>query len=68
MAEPALTSIPGVGKSIAAKITEFKRTGTIKAVEEQRAKVPPGVRELTRVPGLGPKRAMQLSRELASPP
>ena len=64
MAESALTSIPGVGKSIAAKITEFKRTGTIKAVEEQRAKVPPGVRELTRVPGLGPKRAMQLSREL----
>jgi DNA polymerase (family X) len=64
MPESALTSIPGVGKSIAAKITEFKRTGTIKAVEEQRAKVPPGVRELTRVPGLGPKRAMQLSREL----
>jgi DNA polymerase (family 10) len=64
MAESALTSIPGVGKSIAAKITEFKRTGTIKAVEEQRAKVPPGVRELTRVPGLGPKRAMQLSGEL----
>ena len=64
MPEAALTSIPGVGKSIAAKITEFKRTGTIKAVEEQRAKVPPGVRELTRVPGLGPKRAMQLSREL----
>ncbi|MGA9835093.1 MAG: DNA polymerase/3'-5' exonuclease PolX [Trebonia sp.] len=64
MAESALTSIPGVGKSIASKITEFKRTGTIKAVEEQRAKVPPGVRELTRVPGLGPKRAMQLSREL----
>jgi DNA polymerase (family 10) len=64
MPERALTSIPGVGKSIAAKITEFKRTGTIKAVEEQRAKVPPGVRELTRVPGLGPKRAMQLSREL----
>jgi len=64
MPESALTSISGVGKSIAAKITEFKRTGTIKAVEEQRAKVPPGVRELTRVPGLGPKRAMQLSREL----
>ena len=60
----ALTSIPGVGKSIAAKITEFTRTGTIQALEEQRAKVPPGVRELTRVPGLGPKRAMQLSSEL----
>jgi DNA polymerase (family X) len=60
----ALTSIPGVGKSIAAKITEFTRTGTIQALEEQRAKVPPGVRELTKVPGLGPKRAMQLSKDL----
>jgi len=64
MPENALTSIPGVGKSIAAKITEFKRTGTVQALEEQRAKVPPGVRELTKVPGLGPKRAMQLSKDL----
>jgi DNA polymerase (family 10) len=64
MPENALTSVPGVGKSIAAKIIEFKRTGAIKALEELRAKIPPGVRELTRVPGLGPKRAMQLSSEL----
>ncbi|MGD0064586.1 MAG: helix-hairpin-helix domain-containing protein [Streptosporangiaceae bacterium] len=27
-----------------------------------RAQIPPGVLELTRVPGLGPKRALQLSR------
>jgi len=64
MPESALTTIPSVGKSIAAKIGEFRRTGTIAALEEQRAKIPPGVRELTRVPGLGPKRALQLSREL----
>jgi DNA polymerase (family 10) len=64
MPESALTSVPGVGKSIAAKITEFTRTGTIKVLEEQRARVPPGVRELTKVLGLGPKRAMQLSSEL----
>jgi len=64
MTESALTTIPGVGKSIAAKVTEFKRTGTIAALEEQRSKIPPGVRDLTRVPGLGPKRALQLSREL----
>jgi DNA polymerase (family 10) len=30
-----------------------------------RAQIPPGVLELTRVPGLGPKRALQLSRDLA---
>lgn len=64
MPESALTTIPGVGKSIAAKIAEFERTGTIAVLEEQRAKIPPGVRDLTRVPGLGPKRAIQLSREL----
>jgi DNA polymerase (family X) len=60
----ALRAIPGVGASIAAKIAEFSQTGAIGALDELRAKIPPGVLELTRVPGLGPKRAMQLSREL----
>jgi DNA polymerase (family 10) len=60
----ALRAIPGVGASIAAKIAEFNSTGAIGALDELRAKIPPGVLELTRVPGLGPKRAMQLSHEL----
>jgi DNA polymerase (family X) len=64
MAASALTAIPGVGKSIAGKIAEYQATGTIAVLDELRGKVPPGVRELTKVPGLGPKRAMQLSREL----
>jgi DNA polymerase (family 10) len=59
-----LRAIPGVGASIAAKIAEYLGTGSIKALEDLRAKIPPGVLELTRVPGLGPKRAVQLSREL----
>jgi DNA polymerase (family 10) len=60
----ALRGIPGVGASIAAKIAEYRETGGIKALDELRAKIPPGVLELTRVPGLGPKRALQLNREL----
>jgi DNA polymerase (family 10) len=60
----ALRAIPGVGASIAAKIAEYRDTGTIGALEELRAEIPPGVLELTRVPGLGPKRALQLNREL----
>jgi DNA polymerase (family 10) len=64
MSEAALLKIPGVGKSIAGKITEYQRTGTIAALEELRGKVPPGVREMSKVPGLGPKRALQLAREL----
>ncbi len=60
----ALRQIPGVGKSIAEKIAEYRETGTIRAVAELRADIPAGVRELTRIPALGPKRAMQLYRDL----
>ncbi len=59
-----LRAIPGVGASIAAKIAEYRATGVIGALEELRARIPPGVLELTRVPGLGPKRALQLNRDL----
>ncbi len=62
--EKALTKVPGVGSSVAAKIAEYRRTGTIKAVDDLRAKLPPGARELAKVPGVGPKRALQLAREL----
>ena len=59
----ALGRIPNVGKAIAAKIAEYLRTGGIHQLEELRAKVPAGVRRLTEVPGLGPKRAMVLYHE-----
>jgi DNA polymerase (family 10) len=65
LSEAALVKIPGVGKSIAGKIAEFQGTGTITAVEELRGKVPPGVRELTKVPGLAPSGRCSLNRELA---
>ncbi|GIU99695.1 MAG: DNA polymerase/3'-5' exonuclease PolX [Actinomycetota bacterium] len=59
-----ILEIPNVGRSIGEKIHEFLRTGRIAALEELRAKIPPGVREMIRIPGLGPKRAMVLYREL----
>jgi DNA polymerase (family 10) len=59
-----LRVIPGVGASIAAKIAEYLATGHIAALDELRAKIPSGVLELTRVPGLGPKRALQLNHDL----
>jgi DNA polymerase (family X) len=59
-----LKQIPNVGGSIAEKIVEFFHSGQVGAVEELRAKVPAGVRELTRIPTLGPKKAMLLYREL----
>jgi len=62
--DAALTKIPGVGSSIAAKIAEYRRTGTIKVVDDLRAKVPPGALLLAKVPGVGPKRALQIAGEL----
>ena len=59
--DTGLTKIPGVGSSIAAKIAEYRRSGTIKAVDDLRAMVPPGALLLSKVPGVGPKRALQIA-------
>jgi DNA polymerase (family X) len=59
-----LRAIPGVGTSIAEKVHEFLQTGTMVAVEELRAQIPAGVRQLMAIPGLGPKRAWVLHQEL----
>ncbi len=59
-----ILQIPNVGRSIGEKIHEFLQTGSIAALEELRAQIPPGVREMIRIPGLGPKRAIALYREL----
>jgi histidinol phosphatase-like PHP family hydrolase len=64
MPEARLTAISGVGKSTAAKIAEYRRTGTIAAVDELRGRLPAGAGQLAKVPGVGPKRALQLAREL----
>ncbi|WP_405676704.1 DNA polymerase/3'-5' exonuclease PolX [Streptomyces sp. NBC_00868] len=59
-----LKEIPNVGASIAEKVLDYLRTGRVPAIDEVRAAVPAGVRELTRIPGLGPKRAMLLHERL----
>ncbi len=59
-----LQDIPNVGKSIADKVVEFLSTGRMAAVEALRAKIPAGVRAMTAVPGLGPRKAMVLYTEL----
>jgi DNA polymerase (family 10) len=60
-----LLRIPGVGKSIAAKVAEINTTDTFTELEDLRADIPAGVRQLTQIPALGPRRALQLYRELS---
>ncbi|MEU1819626.1 DNA polymerase/3'-5' exonuclease PolX [Streptomyces roseifaciens] len=59
-----LLDIPNVGKSIAEKVLEYLRTGRLSMVEEARAVIPAGVRELITIPMLGPKKALLLYEEL----
>ncbi|MBT2417050.1 DNA polymerase/3'-5' exonuclease PolX [Streptomyces sp. ISL-22] len=59
-----LKEIPNVGKSIAEKVVEYFSSGSVSAVEELRAKIPAGVRQLTAIPTLGPKKALVLYEEL----
>ncbi|MGE5592022.1 MAG: DNA polymerase/3'-5' exonuclease PolX [Bacillota bacterium] len=59
-----LLEVPGVGKGIAGKVEELVRTGTFRLYEELQARVPPGLRDLIRLPGLGPKTAAQLHQRL----
>jgi len=50
-----LLAIPGIGKSMADRIVEFSKTGTIADAAVLAAKIPPGLLELTTIPGVGAK-------------
>jgi DNA polymerase (family 10) len=62
--EGRVTELPGIGKTLEEKLQALLDTGSIPAVEKLRAKFPPGLIDLTRLPGLGPKRARRLFDEL----
>ncbi|MFL5872399.1 MAG: DNA polymerase/3'-5' exonuclease PolX [Solirubrobacterales bacterium] len=58
------TKVPGVGKTLAEKIDALIATGEIPAAVKLKAKFPPTLIEVTRVPGVGPKTARRLFEEL----
>ena len=58
------TELPGVGQTIQDKVIALADEGEIPAATKLRAKFPPGLVEVTRLPGLGPKRARRLYEEL----
>lgn len=59
-----LESIPGIGKTLAAKIDELMRTGQLEAYQKLMAQVPEGVVDMLAVPGVGPKSASKFWKEL----
>jgi len=51
-----LTDIPGIGEDLAKKIQEIVATDECEYLKRLHAEIPPAIRELLKIPGLGPKR------------
>jgi DNA polymerase (family 10) len=56
-AEGILTDLPNIGDTLAEKINEMLDTGKLTFYEKLAAEVPPGVVDILRVNGVGPKKA-----------
>jgi DNA polymerase (family X) len=56
--------LPGVGKTIAEKIAALLLDGEIPAAVKLKERIPTGLIAVTRIPGLGPKRARLLHEHL----
>jgi DNA polymerase (family X) len=63
-AESRLTSLPGVGQTIADKVAELLSSGQIAALERLVARNPPGAVNVMRLQGVGPKTARRIFAEL----
>jgi DNA polymerase (family 10) len=59
-----LLGIQGIGKDLADKVVALVRTGEIPQLNALRAEVPASVLLLMRIPGMGPKKAALLNKEL----
>jgi DNA polymerase (family X) len=59
-----VTELPGIGKTLQEKILSLLQTGTIPATERLRARFPAGLVAITKLPGIGAKRAKRLHDEL----
>jgi DNA polymerase (family X) len=59
-----LVGLPGIGKDLAAKITELVATGQLVALQEIEARTPTTLAVLTTIPSLGPKRVHLLHQAL----
>lgn len=59
-----ITELPGVGKTLEEKIVALVESGEIPAAAKLKEKIPVGLLEISRIPGLGPKTVRRLHDEL----
>lgn len=59
-----LKDVPGIGQTLADKSKTLVDTGKLPQLEKLRAETPPVLHRMTRIPGMGVKKALTLHREL----
>jgi len=64
MSDETLTALPGIGKSVLAAIKNLLQNGTFPELELLIGKTPPGVLEMLKVKGLGPKKVGVIWRKM----
>ncbi len=64
VARNGLVGVPSLGKSIIAKVTALVTTGHMSQYDDLIARIPEGMRQMLRIPGLGPKRIRQINQAL----
>ncbi len=64
VAEKRLGKIKGIGEALEQKITALVETGKLAYYDELKASLPPGLIEMLKIPGLGPKKIQVLNQKL----
>lgn len=59
-----ITKIKGIGQALSEKITELVTTGKLDYYDNLTAQIPKGLFEMLEIPGLGPKKARKIWKEL----
>jgi DNA polymerase (family X) len=62
--EGRIQSVKGIGEALASKIAELHSKGRLEFLDRLKASIEPGLIEMLRIPGLGPKKIAALRREL----
>src|SRR6185369_16432806 len=64
LAAGTLTEVTGIGPALAAVVTELARDARAAVLDRLRSAMPPGLLELSQVPGISRKRALKLHEAL----
>jgi DNA polymerase (family 10) len=60
----ALLDVKGIGKSLFSHIEELVHTGRLRTYEDVRGKIPEGLLDVLRIPGMGPKKVKAVYEKL----